>query len=197
MHNLQYTADLICSRLAVFFVNNNSPVQEYQLFTLLQGEGLLAVCADDNYWLSLFRKHFLVRHCLYKLNDLWAGQGRGLRLGPISIEFFITEDSAGMPSQDIAYLALADYYGDLTHWLTATEETCRTFIDDFFKRFAALNDAEEHLAVLGLPKDAIWGVVQQQYRRLAQQHHPDKGGDGAQFLIISRAFEALKTLRGK
>ena len=199
MQALQNAASLICSRLAVFFAEQKGPVQEYELLTLLQAEGLLAVCAEDNYWLALFRKHFLVRHCLYQLNQFWAeeGQGRGLRLGPMSIEFFIAEDSKGLPSQDITYLALADYYGDLNHWLTATEETCRNFIDDFFKRFAALNNAEQHLAVLGLPKDAVWGVVQQQYRRLAQQHHPDKGGDGVQFLKITQAFEALKTLMGK
>ncbi|MEY4590790.1 MAG: hypothetical protein RL497_2866 [Pseudomonadota bacterium] len=193
---IEKTADLICTRLAVFFVEQNTPVQEYQLMTLLQAEHLLDICSGDNYWQELFRKHFLVRHCLYKLNQMWAGQGRGLCLGPVWIVFYTAAPSEGLPSQDTTYRAMADYYGDLTHWLAATEATCRDFLDDFFRRFAALNDAEVHLTVLGLPKDAIWGVVQQQYRRLAQQHHPDKGGDAEQFLAITRAFEALKLLRG-
>lgn len=192
MQNLLNAADLICARLAVFFVDNYSATQEYQLFTLLQSENLLAVCADDNYWVALFRKHFLVRHCLYKLNDAWRCEGRGLRLGPVSIEYFKAENSQGLPSMDVSYVALADYYGDLTHWLAATEDTCRSFIDDFFKRFSASSDLEKHLAVLGLPKEAVWGVVLMQYRRLAQQHHPDKGGDAERFLTITAAFEALK-----
>ncbi|HEY6527645.1 MAG TPA: DNA-J related domain-containing protein [Cellvibrionaceae bacterium] len=196
MHTIEAAADLLCARLAVFFTSRFDPVQEYQLLTRMQTEGLLAVCADDNYWVALFRKHFLLRHSLYKLNDVWAPEGRGLRLGPISIEFFEAEQTLGLPSEDITYRALADYYGDLNHWLCATEDTCRNFIDDFFKRFAAVTEVDAHLAVLDLPKDAVWGVVQQRYRQLVQQHHPDKGGDVEQFLIITRAFQALKLLRG-
>lgn len=195
MQDIEHTADLLCARLAVFFAEHHEPVQEYQLLTQMQTEGFLAVCADDNYWVALFRKHFLLRHCLYKLNHLWAPEGRGLRLGPINIEFCADEYAQGLPCEEGSYSALADYYGDINHWRTATEETCRNFIDDFFKRFAVVNDVGLHLAALDLPKDAVWGVVQQQYRRLAQQHHPDKGGDAEQFLKITRAFEALKLLR--
>jgi hypothetical protein len=196
MHAIEAAADLLIARLAVFFASQPEPVQEYQLLTQMQTEGFLALCADDNYWVALFRKHFLLRHCLYKLNEISAHEGRGLHLGPISIEYFEAKQSGGLPSEDISYRALADYYGDLNHWLCATEDTCRNFIDDFFKRFAIAADVEAHLAVLDLPCDAVWGVVQQRYRRLAQQHHPDKGGDTEQFLKVTRAFEALKLLRG-
>lgn len=173
-------------------------IQEYQLLTQLQAEGFLAECGHENYWVALFRKHFLLRHCLYKLNANGLGQGRYLDLGPLYIELKYNPSTGSncLPSIDVTYQALADYYGDLDHWVQATEETCRNFIDDFFKRFAALNEAHTHLACLGLPHDALWGVVQQRYRHLAQQHHPDKGGDAELFLTYTRAFEALKRLRG-
>ncbi len=203
MEPLQKAADVLTARLAAFFMELQlNPVQpsmqEYELLSQMRAEGFLALCEADNYWVALFRKHFLMRHCLYRVNANWAGQGRRLLLGPVSIELVVAADTNGenLPSEDLTYQALADYYGDLTHWLAATEETCRTFVDDFFKRFAAFNEAESHLSCLGLPKDAVWGVVLQRYRRLAQQHHPDKGGDAELFLTYTRAFEALKRLHG-
>ncbi len=203
METLQKAADVLTARLAAFFMelqlNPARPsMQEYELLSQMRAEGFLALCEADNYWVALFRKHFLMRHCLYRVNATWAGQGQRLLLGPVSIELVVAAETnrENLPSEDLTYQALADYYGDLNHWLAATEETCRTFVDDFFKRFAAFNEAESHLTCLGLPKDAVWGVVQQRYRRLAQQHHPDKGGDAELFLTFTRAFEALKRLRG-
>ena len=203
METLQKAADVLTARLAAFFMElrlhpARPSMQEYELLSQMRAEGLLVLCEADNYWVALFRKHFLMRHCLYRVNATWAGQGQRLLLGPVSIELVIAAENKreNLPSEDLTYQALADYYGDLNHWLAATEETCRNFVDDFFKRFAAFNEAESHLSCLGLPKDAVWGVVQQRYRRLAQQHHPDKGGDAELFLTYTRAFEALKRLRG-
>lgn len=197
MQELKSTVDLVCARLAVFFSQHNSPVQEYQLITLLQSENLLALCLDENYWVALFRKHFLVRHCLYKLNTMGLPEGRSLHLGPMSIEPVVASHATGLPSEDTTYRALAAYYGDLTHWVEANESNCRSFIDDFWQRFKAANKLGEHLAVLNLPADCAWPDVQAHYRRLAQQHHPDKGGDGEEFLLIQQAYDALKCLWGK
>ncbi|MFO1369765.1 MAG: DNA-J related domain-containing protein [Marinagarivorans sp.] len=197
MDELIKAADLLVARLAVFFEDRVEPIREYELLTLLQTEGLLAVCEEANYWVALFRKHFFLRHCLYAVNKIIAEQGRHLLLGPVCIEVVIKKTSGcatHLPSEDTSYKALADYYGDLIHWINATEETCRSFVDDFFKRFVVFNEAEAHLTCLGLPKDAVWGVVQQRYRRLAQQHHPDKGGDAELFLTYTHAYEALKRL---
>jgi curved DNA-binding protein CbpA len=48
------------------------------------------------------------------------------------------------------------------------------------------------LLALRLEADADWDAVQGQYRRLAAATHPDRGGDGAQFLVVREAYEILR-----
>lgn len=44
--------------------------------------------------------------------------------------------------------------------------------------------------VLGVPSDASPEEIKRAYRRLAQVHHPDKGGDAATFTHLTAAYEA-------
>jgi DnaJ-class molecular chaperone len=46
-------------------------------------------------------------------------------------------------------------------------------------------------ADLGLKKSASDQDIKKQYRNLARQHHPDKGGDSERFKTVSHAYEIL------
>ena len=50
---------------------------------------------------------------------------------------------------------------------------------------------DEHYQTLGVPKNATPDDIKKAYRRLASQHHPDKGGDTAKFQEIQSAYEIL------
>jgi DnaJ-class molecular chaperone len=50
---------------------------------------------------------------------------------------------------------------------------------------------------LGLSKTATEQDIKKQYRTLARQHHPDKGGDGEKFKKISHAYEILSNSEKK
>lgn len=45
--------------------------------------------------------------------------------------------------------------------------------------------------VLGLTKDASQDEVKKAYRKLAREHHPDKGGDPEKFKKVQEAYEVL------
>lgn len=45
--------------------------------------------------------------------------------------------------------------------------------------------------VLGVPKTATTEEIKRQYRKLASQNHPDKGGDTARFQQIQSAYDIL------
>lgn len=49
----------------------------------------------------------------------------------------------------------------------------------------------DHYAVLGVPKTATPDEIKKAYRKLASQHHPDKGGDTAKFQQLQEAYAVL------
>lgn len=48
-----------------------------------------------------------------------------------------------------------------------------------------------HYEALGVPRDATPEQIKQAYRKLAMQHHPDRGGDAAHFQLVQRAYDVL------
>lgn len=51
--------------------------------------------------------------------------------------------------------------------------------------------AKDYYQILGLNKGASDEEVRRAFRRLAQEHHPDKGGDQAKFKEINEAYQVL------
>lgn len=49
----------------------------------------------------------------------------------------------------------------------------------------------DHYATLGVAKTATQDEIKRAFRKLASQHHPDKGGDTAKFQQIQAAYEVL------
>lgn len=87
---------------------------------------------------------------------------------------------------------LADYYLDLENLASATSENVSELLANFWKKYQAYQNRDEHLKQLGLEPGASWEHVQDRYRELAGKLHPDKGGDAEAFVQIRQAFEALK-----
>jgi DnaJ-class molecular chaperone len=48
-----------------------------------------------------------------------------------------------------------------------------------------------HYSTLGITKEATADEIKKAYRKLASQHHPDKGGDTAKFQEVQAAYEVL------
>lgn len=49
----------------------------------------------------------------------------------------------------------------------------------------------DHYATLGVAKNASQDEIKRAFRKLASQHHPDKGGDTAKFQSIQAAYDVL------
>ena len=49
----------------------------------------------------------------------------------------------------------------------------------------------DHYTTLGISKQASADEIKKAYRKLASQHHPDKGGDTAKFQQIEEAYRTL------
>ena len=58
-----------------------------------------------------------------------------------------------------------------------------------FAQLAGPMDVRQWWQVLGVSEDATEGTVADAYRRLRSKHHPDNGGDPAEFHAVQMAFE--------
>lgn len=51
--------------------------------------------------------------------------------------------------------------------------------------------AKDYYDILGVPKGASDDEIKKAFRKLAHQHHPDKGGDPERFKLINEAYQVL------
>lgn len=182
------------SVVAEFLLANRS-CKEYELIQHLQQN--IAYTWSQDVLLSLFQKHFIVRHCVFKLNRTWP-QDKGLciRMTPVDIivELRGAPGVEQLPGEVSA--SLEAFYFDKKRFYDTKAEEVAELIADFWKRYDAFTQQSEAYQVLGLQEGAEWGEVKQRYRSLAMEAHPDRGGDPQAFARIREAYEQLKLQKG-
>lgn len=144
--------------------------------------------------LLLFRKNFLLMNALYRLQDiLWREEGIRLAISPLRIALEPPVEAAdGSAVGPVESTALRDYYLDWSQLEDIDADAVAALLDGFWQRFHATDARGAALVTLQLDADADWVAVREQYRRLAASTHPDRGGDGAQFLAVREAYEVLR-----
>lgn len=148
---------------------------------------------DTNH--SLFKAHFLLFHILYKVrNELWVGEKGHLEINPLKIQLLPYEKpEAGLE----AYDELSAYYLDISH----LENTTATEVDDmlstFYQHLAGFGKRKWALSQLGLEDPVDDVTIRRKYKRLAMQHHPDRGGDHNTVQLINEAARVLLRSQGQ
>lgn len=170
---------------------NTRGLREYELIRRLREDrtpGFPAGPLSDP--VVLFQSHFLLRHALYRLRDQYLQAGSALlEMNALEIRLAAyREGGNGIALHD----PLRAYYDDLAHLETTDRDEVERLLTRFWERLAANERRQSALAVLDLADPVDHDTITRRYRRLAQRHHPDRGGDSIQFRAIRRAFETLQ-----
>lgn len=131
-------------------------------------------------------------HCLYRLQPQYREQGQELHISPLFIQLRQSAETGTESTELSNTVGIQAYYLDWSNFEAATPETVYDLLQNFWKKYAAVDQTAAALQVLDLDETADWSQVQAQYRRLAAEHHPDKGGDRAEFAKVREAYEVLK-----
>jgi hypothetical protein len=194
--------------LDVLLEENPEGFSEHQLLTLLQQQPHAFFAADAlQDPLLLFQSHFLLFHCLYLLRNRWQKSNHAqldisvfnIKKSRLDISKILTPQSANPLTEDKNSLFNADpmaqYYLDWSHF----SKTCSDDVDELLNRFwkkvwvpQQEEDIQQALIIMELEAQVPLPQLKQQYRRLAQRFHPDKGGNSDHFKKICQAFHQLR-----
>ena len=146
-------------------------------------------------------------HCLYLLRNRWQQNHHAkLEISAINIKKTVNDAPAtmtnsiaeGYSEKDTSLRhadPLAQYYLDWSHFSSTTGEDVDALLNSFWRKvFTPKNEEsiQHSLTIMQLDSLVSTAELKVQYRRLAQIHHPDKGGDSDQFKKICQAFHQLK-----
>ncbi len=145
-------------------------------------------CLRNN--LSLFQTHFFLFHNLYQLHDqLWHSDGIHLEIGPLCIQLLPGNDNP-TPTLSV-HNPLRDYYLDIDNLNNTDADGVELLLGKFWQRFVRDDDRHNALTVLELSDPVDWATIKTRHRRLAMQHHPDRGGDEQRLQAINAAMNVL------
>lgn len=141
---------------------------------------------------SLFCTHFLIRHLLYKIQKNWyETQEAYLHIDIKHIHKRAYQTHSGQAITEYND-SLSGYYLDLNQLLNMNSHKVDALLKSFWRKFLSYENTDASLKCLGLESGASLKDIQHQYRKLAMQYHPDKGGSSEEFAQINQAYEHLK-----
>lgn len=184
--------DDLITKIEHILANTAEALSEYELITLLRdSHGGVFKEADLQNSFELFQVHFLLFHCLYRLRDRWLSENKAcLQIDAMKIRRLPYTQS------NIEALTVADslraYYLDLSQLKQTSEADAENLINDFWLKFVAAADRSDALKALELEEGVSFDQIKQQYRQLAMQHHPDRGGSATKLADVNRAMDVLK-----
>ncbi|MFE8071578.1 DNA-J related domain-containing protein [Marinobacteraceae bacterium S3BR75-40.1] len=180
-------------------LRSHSSITEHQLIKILQAPPwrlLGKVVFSDP--ASLYPVHFLLFHVLYRLRDeLVAESQETLHISPLEIQ--ITAIHSAGDSQVGESDPLSEFYRNLDN-LTLSREAIEQMMDDFWRGQAGMSaggssegSLQEACAVLEVPcPPENYKNTKQQFRRLAMQRHPDRGGSNRELQALNQAMAVIR-----
>lgn len=169
---------------------------EHALLKIAQARGLLPE-AFSGCPKQLFQAHFALFNALYQLQGELAAQQLYLDIGLVQVEVHSMQGPACGSALDSGRdNKLREYYSDWSHFDSATVASVNELLDDFWRRVesrpVATADRARALRVMELAEPVSWSAVKKRYRRLAMQHHPDRGGDADALQEVHWAMSVLE-----
>lgn len=177
---------------------NPEGLGEYQMLKQLEADAVgpfSELVFDDS--LVLFGHHFLLYHLLYRL----AARVSRERTASLEISALCIRLGAYVaPRNDLPHGRdpMAEYYLDWQNYEAMNREELHKMIGAFWSGHDARAGRRDALAVLGLCDPVSDDVIKQRYRRLAQDWHPDRGGDTERLQNLNAAMSTLtRTAQGR
>ncbi|VAW99109.1 hypothetical protein MNBD_GAMMA21-2865 [hydrothermal vent metagenome] len=187
--NLKYPApETLYEPIQQVLADHPSGLSEYEFLAALgQNLSYFARCSPDS--LILFQRHFLLFHCLYRLqHDYYESKTGILQISALHIRLWPYQTV----SDDIQPLdSVREYYLDIS----SLDSTDAAQVDDLLGKFwlalARHDSRHDALALLELADPVDDQSIRKRYRERVMLHHPDRGGDQETIKQLNLALAKL------
>jgi hypothetical protein len=148
---------------------------------------------------DLFSAHFLCMHALYHLKKQFEQEEiftlliQSVRIERLAFPNYKTQQDFTQRFPESSN-PLEAYYLNPKHYFETQENDINDMLKSFWKKYLAQDQKQEALNILNLPPEADAKMIKDQYRRLAQKHHPDKGGCAEMFNKVREAKSILDNI---
>jgi len=186
---LQYPApEALFEPIQQVLANHPNGVSEYEFLTEL-GQNLTYFSNTASDSLVLFQRHFLLFHCLYRLQQDYFETKTGiLQISALEIRLWPYRAE----HNDISPLdQVREYYLDISNLDSADLAQVDDLLGKFWLALARHDSRHDALALLDLTDPVDNEQIRQKYRRLVMLHHPDRGGDGETLQQLNLALAKL------
>ncbi|WP_144391743.1 DNA-J related domain-containing protein [Pleionea sediminis] len=174
--------------------NEKQGISEYQLIKTIEKERP-DFFDELNGSERLYQKHFLLFHYLHQLKPEFQKKNLLLSISALSIELLDETTVENGHHSITQHDGLAGFYLDKKN-LFLSEAEVAVMQKVFWEKFLALEKKSEAIKTLQLTGVSPLSLskVKKQYQKLAQKHHPDKGGCTEAFNKIKSSYQELKLL---
>ena len=163
-------------------------LSEYEFLTAL-GQNLSYFARSSPDSLILFQRHFLLFHCLYRLqHDYYETKTGILQISALEIHLWPYRTILS----DIQRVdPVREYYLDIS----SLDSTDSAQVDDLLGKFwlalARHDSRHDALALLALTDPVDDQCIRKRYRQQVMLHHPDRGGDQETIKQLNLALAKL------
>jgi hypothetical protein len=170
-------------------------VKEHELLSYIEQEHpefFAPLLIADQKSPSLFKKHFYLFHQLHHLNNALLPINQCLIISALEIRICLIKDAGNQVGHNDG---LKSFYLDEAN-LHLSDQEISQMLQAFWQKYMAVEQKAEAIEILGLQgeSDLTISSLKKRYNQLAKLHHPDKGGNDAEFVKIKQAYQSLKCL---
>lgn len=169
--------------------NQADGISEYDLMQNLKLHGYFDFLSAPALPHELFHAHFFLFHALYLLHDVFLNKKLYLLdIHTLKIQLLpYQQGENNLQKED----KLRAYYLDFKSLEETSEDDVYEMLASFWNKYNKLDNRDAALAELGLTDPIDDKTIKMEYRKLAMQHHPDRGGDTDKLQKINDAITVL------
>ncbi|MBF0449261.1 MAG: DnaJ domain-containing protein [Candidatus Magnetomorum sp.] len=220
MSNDTFEKHLACvpsAEIKSYLISTTEPCYESTLLRIAFPDIDIVRCNT----LELYQHHFVLFHLLYQLQEVFAEKGQYLHVHFMRTQVLdypeighccyfdeiyqrfcneTCDPTSGycdfhrrlVGETELDSLSIRYFYMDISNYYKLDEKTAELFVKGTWEILANYDLYKESFALLGISETNDLSRIKKCYRKLAKEHHPDRGAESLEnFYKINNAYQLL------